>query len=363
MSNTISEDLLVRCLKVKEIIDASIARIDSIRNDKAKEEISAKEAKESSYEGANNIIGKENGSKKEKNKQPTVGPTRSKQNHDYIIEWWKRLNSRKTLLSQQVEPKKVLVVCWEKFVAAHGTNKTHKLALASDFQEGLIRPLMFWKNSQNNTMATTNTTWCLQKGFNEEHGIREFRIIQNITLRTRGRNNNHRKKKTTDTGTCSASGSDGILNDATYRVDAAIRGLPPAGSTNVLKMYNLKLIKSSMGARRGCSPVPSCLDTSLDNEYISSQAMKVVMKKDRMSATLRAEACRMCHAGRASRKDLRYQKRKYVRTCGVSQQDETYDREHRKEKYDRTCRASRKDRGYQKGKYVRTEAYIIGNKG
>nr|GEY15221.1 cell differentiation protein RCD1 homolog isoform X1 [Tanacetum cinerariifolium] len=76
MSNTISEDWLARCLKVKEIIDASIARIDSIRNDKAEEEISAKEAKESSYEGANNIIGKENGSKKEKNKQPTVGPTR-----------------------------------------------------------------------------------------------------------------------------------------------------------------------------------------------------------------------------------------------------------------------------------------------
>nr|GFB15844.1 hypothetical protein [Tanacetum cinerariifolium] len=76
MSNTIIEDLLARCLKIKEIIDASIARIDSIRNDKAEEETSAKEAKESSYEGADNIIGKENGSKKEKNKQPKVGPTR-----------------------------------------------------------------------------------------------------------------------------------------------------------------------------------------------------------------------------------------------------------------------------------------------
>nr|GEY70717.1 retrovirus-related Pol polyprotein from transposon TNT 1-94 [Tanacetum cinerariifolium] len=61
---------------VKEIIDTSIARIDSIRNDKAEEEASAKEAKESSYEGADNIIGKENGSKKKKNKQPKVGPTR-----------------------------------------------------------------------------------------------------------------------------------------------------------------------------------------------------------------------------------------------------------------------------------------------
>nr|GEZ37851.1 hypothetical protein CTI12_AA461120 [Tanacetum cinerariifolium] len=76
MSNTIFEDLFARCLVIKEIIDASIARIDSIRNDKAEEETSAKEAKESSYEGADNIIGKENGSKNEKNKQPKVGPTR-----------------------------------------------------------------------------------------------------------------------------------------------------------------------------------------------------------------------------------------------------------------------------------------------
>nr|GEV48897.1 methyl-CpG-binding domain-containing protein 2-like isoform X1 [Tanacetum cinerariifolium] len=124
MSNTIIEDLLAWCLKIKEIIDASIARIDSIRNDKADEETSAKEAKESSYEGAYNII-------------------------------------------------------------ARGTNRTHKLALASDFQEGLIRPLIFSENSQNNTMATTITTWCPQKGFNEEHGIREFKIIQSNTLRTR----------------------------------------------------------------------------------------------------------------------------------------------------------------------------------
>nr|GFC60605.1 hypothetical protein [Tanacetum cinerariifolium] len=46
MSNTISEDFLAQFLKVKEIIDASITRIDSIRNDKAEEEASAKEAKE-----------------------------------------------------------------------------------------------------------------------------------------------------------------------------------------------------------------------------------------------------------------------------------------------------------------------------
>nr|GEU90603.1 copia protein [Tanacetum cinerariifolium] len=96
MLNTIIEDLLARCLKVKEIIDASIARIDSIRNDKAEEETSAKEAKESSYEGAGNIIGKENGSKNEKNKQPKVGPTRVEpkpRRHNRMVkaaEFWKK---------------------------------------------------------------------------------------------------------------------------------------------------------------------------------------------------------------------------------------------------------------------------------
>nr|GEW65034.1 ribonuclease H-like domain-containing protein [Tanacetum cinerariifolium] len=43
-----------------------------------------------------------------------------------------------------------------------------------------------------------------------------------------GRNNNQRKKATTDTGTCSASGSDEILNDATPRVDAAIKVVSPS---------------------------------------------------------------------------------------------------------------------------------------
>nr|GEW70158.1 hypothetical protein [Tanacetum cinerariifolium] len=96
MSNTIIDDLLARCLKIKEIIDASIARIDSIRNGKAEEETSAKEAKECSYEGADNIIGKENGSKKEKNKQPKFGPTRVQpkpQRHNRMVkaaEFWKK---------------------------------------------------------------------------------------------------------------------------------------------------------------------------------------------------------------------------------------------------------------------------------
>nr|GFA77643.1 hypothetical protein [Tanacetum cinerariifolium] len=43
-------------------------------------------------------------------------------------------------------------------------------------------------------------------------------------------------------------------------------------------------------------------------KYIGPEAMEVVMKKQRMSAALRAEACRMCHAGRVSRKDRGYQK-------------------------------------------------------
>ncbi|GKE18332.1 hypothetical protein Tco_1425909, partial [Tanacetum coccineum] len=43
-----------------------------------------------------------------------------------------------------------------------------------------------------------------------------------------GRNNNHRKKTTTNTGTCSASESDGILNDATPCVDAAMKDVSPS---------------------------------------------------------------------------------------------------------------------------------------
>ncbi|GJX85181.1 glucomannan 4-beta-mannosyltransferase 9-like protein [Tanacetum coccineum] len=46
-------------------------------------------------------------------------------------------------------------------------------------------------------------------------------------LDSEGRNNNHRKKTTTDTDTCSTSGSDGILNDAIPRVDAAMKVVSP----------------------------------------------------------------------------------------------------------------------------------------
>nr|GEW36852.1 reverse transcriptase domain, reverse transcriptase zinc-binding domain protein [Tanacetum cinerariifolium] len=60
-----------------------------------------------------------------------------------------------------------------------------------------------------------------------------------------------------------------------------------------------------------------------DNYNGIVSGIKLTDKKERMSAALRAEACRMCHAGRASRKDRGYQKRKYVRTCGVSRKDGT----------------------------------------
>nr|GEY39261.1 hypothetical protein [Tanacetum cinerariifolium] len=110
-------------------------------------------------------------------------------------------------------------------------------------------------------------------------------------------------------------------------------------------------------------------------EYIGLQAMEVVMKKERMSDALRAEACRMCHAGRASRKDRGYQKSmsgrakyrgrtgpmtadtkkgKYDRTCGaVSRKDETYDRGHQKENM--TGHAERHGRTERHGRIVDTK--------
>ncbi|GJZ82027.1 hypothetical protein Tco_0647021 [Tanacetum coccineum] len=78
MSNMSMEDLIAifkkYYLEIKEIIDACVARINSIMSNKSEEETSAKEAKESSYEEANNIIGRESG--KKENKQPKVRPTR-----------------------------------------------------------------------------------------------------------------------------------------------------------------------------------------------------------------------------------------------------------------------------------------------
>nr|GEY69557.1 hypothetical protein [Tanacetum cinerariifolium] len=53
-------------------------------------------------------------------------------------------------------------------------------------------------------------------------------IMNRGLLDAGGRSNNHRKKATMDTGTCSASSSDGILNDATPRVDAAMKVVSPS---------------------------------------------------------------------------------------------------------------------------------------
>nr|GEX77087.1 hypothetical protein [Tanacetum cinerariifolium] len=47
-------------------------------------------------------------------------------------------------------------------------------------------------------------------------------------LDAKGRNNNHRKKKTMNTGTCLSLGSDGIQNDATPSVDAAMKVVSPS---------------------------------------------------------------------------------------------------------------------------------------
>ncbi|GJY03577.1 hypothetical protein Tco_0369517 [Tanacetum coccineum] len=56
-------------------------------------------------------------------------------------------------------------------------------------------------------------------------------ICDNLDIKVRGRrgrNNNHRKKKNTDTRTSTVSNSDGILNDATPRVDVAKKIVSPS---------------------------------------------------------------------------------------------------------------------------------------
>nr|GEX28912.1 hypothetical protein [Tanacetum cinerariifolium] len=274
MSNTISEDLLARCLKVKEIIDASIARIDSIRNDKAEEEISAKEAKESSYEGANNIIGKENGSKKEKNMQPTAGPTR--------VEPKPRRHNRMVEATE----------FWKKFVVS--TSRTKKGI------GGVLGEICGSSWDKQNTQVSISirlsrgpykTTYVLEELAKQHHGYYYYYLVstKRIQRRTwdpriqdhskqhfedkglvcvvcllvhdlimnhgfldvRGRNNNHRKKKTTDTGTCSASGSDGILNDATYHVDAAMktRNIRKPGRDIIIKRKCVETIDVASGQK------------------------------------------------------------------------------------------------------------------
>ncbi|PWA57638.1 hypothetical protein CTI12_AA406990 [Artemisia annua] len=73
-------------LEIEEIIDArmdnimnhiqSLNKNDPSKKDKVEEGTSAKEAKEGSYQEADNVKDKESSVKKEKNKQPKVRPTR-----------------------------------------------------------------------------------------------------------------------------------------------------------------------------------------------------------------------------------------------------------------------------------------------
>nr|GFA28158.1 hypothetical protein [Tanacetum cinerariifolium] len=60
--------------------------------------------------------------------------------------------------------------------------------------------------------------------------------MNNSFLDARGRNNNHWKKTSTDTGNYSASGSDGILNDATPHVDAAMKVVSPSMVEEIVAM-------------------------------------------------------------------------------------------------------------------------------
>nr|GEX15949.1 hypothetical protein [Tanacetum cinerariifolium] len=69
----------------------------------------------------------------------------------------------------------------------------------------------------------------LRKIYSVNKGAGE-KVLWVDTLAPQGRNNNHKKNTTTDTGTCtySALGSDGILNDVTPRVDAAMKVVSPS---------------------------------------------------------------------------------------------------------------------------------------
>nr|GEU73932.1 retrovirus-related Pol polyprotein from transposon TNT 1-94 [Tanacetum cinerariifolium] len=66
-------------------------------------------------------------------------------------------------------------------------------------------------------------------------------------LEAGGRDNNHRKKTTTDTGTCSTLGSDGILNDATPCVDVAIKDVSPSVIKETVAMECLVVNNRDVG--------------------------------------------------------------------------------------------------------------------
>nr|GEZ73235.1 hypothetical protein [Tanacetum cinerariifolium] len=108
-------------------------------------------------------------------------------------------------------------------------------------------------------------------------------------------------------------------------------------------------------------------NANMTMEYIGPEAMEVVMKKERMSTALRAEACRMCHAGRASRKDRGYQKSMSERaeyrgrTGPMTADTKKENMTGHAKRHGRTVDtkkeniASRKDRGYQKSMSGRAE--------
>nr|GFB29581.1 hypothetical protein [Tanacetum cinerariifolium] len=87
--------------------------------------------------------------------------------------------------------------------------------------------------------------------------------------------------------------------------------LPWSGNANMA--FDLRLTEDVLSWPGSANMAFDLRSTEDTMEYIGLQAMEVVMKKERMSAALRAEACRMCHAGRASRKDRRYQKSMFGR--------------------------------------------------
>nr|GEW45342.1 bulb-type lectin domain-containing protein [Tanacetum cinerariifolium] len=113
--------------------------------------------------------------------------------------------------------------------------------------------------------------------------------------------------------------------------------LPWSGNANMA--FDLQLTED----------VLSWLDLKNSGILLNNHNGMATRTKEWIFALLGTEARRICHAGRLSRKDRGYQKRKYVQTCGLSRMDRTYDRGHQKGKYDRTCGASRKDRAYDHG--------------
>nr|GEY49128.1 hypothetical protein [Tanacetum cinerariifolium] len=67
------------------------------------------------------------------------------------------------------------------------------------------------------------------------------------------RNNNHRKKITMDTGTYSALGFDGILNDVTSHVDAAMKVVSPSVVEETTAIVTPLFVKKTLCHNHGVS--------------------------------------------------------------------------------------------------------------